>query len=562
MELGLSDRLIGQSVGLARSTVQDYVIRAQQVNVIWPLPPELDDVQLEDLLFCRRDQSVTRLAHEPDWLQIDQELRRKGVTRQLLWEEYRQKHPDGWQYATFNDNYRKWKGTQGLTMRQTHRAGEKLFVDYAGLTLPLTHPGTGIIHPAQVFVATLGASNYTYAEVTRTQNSDDWISSHIRALASFGGVPEVIVPDNLKAGVTHASRYEPELNRSYQEFAQHYDVAVIPTRVRKPRDKALVEVHVQIVERRILAPLRNRAFFSVPEANEAIWDLLHDLNRPAAAAPVCGPRVVDRRLGEGQQSDVHLGGRQSGHGRHGLPEKPWPRMAGSPPPRRARRLRLVHSACGDAQCRRLLVPGGLFRRFSQHQFSAGRGGRFRFAVVHPGHLAGARLPLLALLTIGTMQQQLLHGDAPWVVEVPHLLLGLGVVVLTELAALWGGCLDAQTGSSAAPSLRIVTVRLFRSTCQPHRQAYGNHPESRMTTFADVTLPAAVPSGHLAQQVNLRLLSGPSASGDAGEFPAHSGSGNGLVSPPPDIALRWVALDSPLSLNGFGRHPEGVPHARS
>jgi len=279
LELGLSDRLIGQSVGLARSTVQDYVIRAQQVGVSWPLPPELDDVQLEDLLFCHRDQSVTRLAHEPDWVQIDQELRRKGVTRQLLWEEYRQKHPDGWQYATFNDNYRKWKGTQGLTMRQTHRAGEKLFVDYAGLTLPITHSSSGISHPGQVFVATLGASDYTYAEITRTQNSDDWISSHVRALAFFGGVPEVIVPDNLKAGVTHASRYEPELNRSYQEFAQHYDVAVIPTRVRKPRDKALVEVHVQIVERRILAPLRNRVFFSVPEANEAIWDLLHDLNR-------------------------------------------------------------------------------------------------------------------------------------------------------------------------------------------------------------------------------------------------------------------------------------------
>jgi len=154
LELDLSDRLIGQSVGLARSTVQDYVTRAQQVGVGWPLPPELDDVQLEELLFCRRDQSVTRLAHEPDWMQIDQELRRKGITRQLLWEEYRQKHPDGWQYATFNDNYRKWKATQGLTMRQTHRAGEKLFVDYAGLTLPITHPGGGISHPGQVFVAT------------------------------------------------------------------------------------------------------------------------------------------------------------------------------------------------------------------------------------------------------------------------------------------------------------------------------------------------------------------------------------------------------------------------
>lgn len=163
-------------------------------------------------------------------------------------------------------------------MRQIHRAGEKLFVDYAGLTVPITDPKTGKIHPGQVFVATLGASDYTYVEVNRTQTIQDWIGSHIRALSFFGGIPEIIVPDNLKAGVTHASRYEPELNRTYQEFAEHYDVAVIPTRVRKPKDKALVEVHVQIVERRILAPLRDRVFFSVSEANEVIWELLRELN--------------------------------------------------------------------------------------------------------------------------------------------------------------------------------------------------------------------------------------------------------------------------------------------
>ncbi|GAA5512402.1 IS21 family transposase ISPpu7 [Deinococcus carri] len=279
LELNLSDRLVGQSVQLARSTVQDYVARAQQAGLSWPLPPELDDVQLEALLFRTHEQAAVSAAHQPDWAVLDRELRRKGVTRQLLWEEYRRQHPDGWQYATFNENYRKWKVTTGLTMRQTHRAGEKLFVDYAGLTLALTDPRSGTVQAGQVFVATLGASEYTYAEVTRTQGVHDWIGSHLRALDFFGGVPEIIVPDNLKAGVTHASRYEPEINRTYQEFAQHYDVAVIPARVRKPKDKALVEVHVQIVERRILAPLRDRVFFSLPEANEAVRELLEALNR-------------------------------------------------------------------------------------------------------------------------------------------------------------------------------------------------------------------------------------------------------------------------------------------
>lgn len=278
LELGLSDRLVGQSVRLARSTVQDYVMRAHQAGVTWPPPPELDDVQLEAMLFRSRDEAAVNMAHQPDWMRIDQELRRKGVTRQLLWEEYRRAHPDGWQYATFNERYRRWKAATGLTMRQVHRAGEKLFVDYAGLTVPVTDPTSGEVRPAQVFVATLGASDYTYVEVTPTQRSEDWIASHVRALNFFGGVPELIVPDNLKAGVTHASRYEPELNRAYLDFAQHYDVAVIPARVRKPRDKAVVEVHVQIIERRLLAPLRDRVFFSVTEANEAVWTLLDHLN--------------------------------------------------------------------------------------------------------------------------------------------------------------------------------------------------------------------------------------------------------------------------------------------
>ena len=274
----LSDRDIGRSVRLGRTTVQNYVKRALNAGLDWPLAPELDDVQLEHLLFRQAEVPPVGAAAEPDWPQIDRELRRKGVTRLLLWEEYRGLQPDGLKYPTFNAHYRAWKGAVGLSMRQVHRAGEALFVDYAGLTLAITDPKTGVVHPGQVFVATLGASDYTYAEVTRTQSSEDWLSSHVRALAFFGGVPETIVPDNLKSGVTHPSRYEPELNRAYAEFAEYYGVAVLPARVRKPKDKALVEVHVQIIERRLLAPLRDQVYFSVAAANEALWPLLRELN--------------------------------------------------------------------------------------------------------------------------------------------------------------------------------------------------------------------------------------------------------------------------------------------
>ena len=277
-DLQFSDRDTGRSVKVARSTVQEYVKRAQQSGLTWPLPAELTDLQLEVLLFQKPDEVANRARHEPDWAYIDRELHRKGMTRQLLWEEHHRQHPESVQYATFARNYRIWKGTVGLSMRQVHRAGEALFVDYAGLTLAITDPKTGVVHPGQVFVATLGASDYTYAEVTRTQSSEDWLSSHVRALAFFGGVPETIVPDNLKSGVTHPSRYEPELNRAYAEFAEYYGVAVLPARVRKPKDKALVEVHVQIIERRLLAPLRDQVYFSVAAANEALWPLLRELN--------------------------------------------------------------------------------------------------------------------------------------------------------------------------------------------------------------------------------------------------------------------------------------------
>lgn len=272
---GLSERQIAESCNLSKGSVSNYLRRAEAVNLSWPLPEELDDTALEAKLFAARARAA---RPEPDWEEVHKERQRKGVTLLLLWQEYKAQHPTGYEYAAFTIHYRRWLGEQGVTMRQVHAAGEKLFVDYAGITLAITDPGSGEVRQGQVFVAVLGASNYTYTEVTESQSGEDWLGSHRRALEFFGGVPKVVVPDNLKAGVKKSCRYEPELNPAYAEFAEHYGLAVVPARVRKPRDKAKAEVGVQIVERSILARLRDRSFFSLREANEAVWELLVELN--------------------------------------------------------------------------------------------------------------------------------------------------------------------------------------------------------------------------------------------------------------------------------------------
>lgn len=213
-----------------------------------------------------------------DWPWVHRELRRPGVTLLLLWEEYCGGDPQGFGYSWFCQHYRAWAGRLDVVMRQSHRAGEKLFVDYAGQTVEVIERATGEARTAQIFVAVLGASNYTYAEATWSQGLEDWLGSHTRAFAYFGGVPEIVVPDNLKSAVNRAHRYEPDLNPSYAELAQHYGVAVVPARVRRPRDKAKAEVGVQVVERWILTALRQRTFFSLAELNRAIGELLERLN--------------------------------------------------------------------------------------------------------------------------------------------------------------------------------------------------------------------------------------------------------------------------------------------
>jgi transposase len=282
---GLSNRQIAHICSIGRSTVADYLSRAAAAGLSWPLADNIRDESLERLLFPPPPYPSTERCL-PDWPKIHKELKRKGVTLALLWEEYKAQHPEGYQYSRFCELYREWRGKLKVWMRQVHKAGEKLFVDYCGQTAEVVDPVTGEVKEAQIFVAVLGASNYAYAEATWTQSLADWIASHQRAFGYFGGVVELVVNDNLKSGVITASRYEPDLNPTYQDMATHFGTAILPARVRKPRDKAKVEAGVLLVERWILAALRNRSFFSLDELNQAISKLLDKLNnRPFQKLP-------------------------------------------------------------------------------------------------------------------------------------------------------------------------------------------------------------------------------------------------------------------------------------
>ncbi|MHB8169618.1 MAG: IS21 family transposase [Thermoleophilia bacterium] len=275
--LGLTNRQIAASVNAAHSTVNEYIRRAEVVGISWQSASQVDEAELQARLF-KKPQLPARRA-EPDFAYINQELKRKGVTLKLLWQEYLDQNPDGYRYTQFCHLYKNFAGHGKPVMRQSYKAGEKMFVDYAGQTMPITNPVTGEVSEAQIFVAALGASNFTFAEATESQDLFSWIGSHTRAFSFFGGVPGVLVPDNLRAGVSKSCRYEPDLNPTYAEMAAHYGIAVIPARVRKPRDKAKVEAAVLIVERQILAPLRNHTFFSTAELNRAMRPLLEKLNQ-------------------------------------------------------------------------------------------------------------------------------------------------------------------------------------------------------------------------------------------------------------------------------------------
>ena len=283
---GLSRRQVGIATGLPYTTVADHLARARAAGLGWPLPAGLDDAALEAALFASAALPSPATRPLPDWAAVHHELRRKGVTLQLLWIEYKECHPDGYQYTQFTERYRRFARQLDVVMRQDHQAGEKLFVDYPGPTIPITDPTTGEVTAAQLFVAVLGASNYTYAEATPSQELPHWIGAHVAAFEFLGGAPAIVVPDNLRSAVTKTHRYEPEINRTYAEMAAHYGTAIIPARPYKPRDKAKVEAGVLLTERWILAVLRNRTFFSLAEANVAIRERVAWLNsRPFKKLP-------------------------------------------------------------------------------------------------------------------------------------------------------------------------------------------------------------------------------------------------------------------------------------
>ncbi len=318
--LGMSFRQISEATGVGKTVVGEYVRRAGVIGITWPVPEAIDDAELERRLFPVPGETA---APRPaiDWRQVHEEMKRRSVTLVLLWQEYRAEQVDGYGYSRFCDLYGEWRKTVSATMRQTHPAGERLFVDYAGDTVPVFDQRTNAERPAHIFVAALGASNYTYAEARWSEGLADWISAHVNALATIGGVPKVVVCDNLKAGVTKPSRYEPGINRTYQDLAEHYGFAVLPARVRKPRDKAKVEVAVLIVERFVLARLRNRRFFSLQELNDAI--------RECWATST--PRSCARSARAGRSSSRRSTGRRSMRCRPSLTATPNGRSAGLRP---------------------------------------------------------------------------------------------------------------------------------------------------------------------------------------------------------------------------------------
>jgi len=279
-DCGLSERQIARSCQVSRSTVADYLRRATAARVNWPEAAALTETQLEELLFPTQRLPSSVQRPPPDCEYIYNQLRnyrKVNLTLSQLWVEYKEKHPEGYQYTQFCEYYRRWRGKLDYCMRQEHRAGEKVFIDYSD-GLSIVAPATGELIPTQLFVAVWGASNYTYAEAALSQTLPDWIGAHGRAFEYFGCVSRVLVPDNLKSGVNKACNYEPELNPTYTEMAEHYGCAVLPARPRRPRDKAKVEVGVLIAQRWILAVLRQRTFYSLAELNTAIRQCLEHLN--------------------------------------------------------------------------------------------------------------------------------------------------------------------------------------------------------------------------------------------------------------------------------------------
>ena len=289
-EAGRSQTEISQSCRIARSTVRDYQRKAKAGGLTTELLGQMSEEQLEEA-FSKKRPGRLRSCGELDYQYLQRELTRKGVTLSVLWEEYLREHPDGYSYSRYCELYCAWRKAQKLSLRQEYKAGEKMLVDFAGMTMPV-YPPTGVEFEASIFVSTLGASNLLYVEGVCGEDLNSWLGAHTRCFEYYGGVPAVAVPDNLKSGVTKACFYDPIINASYQELAEYYHIAVLPARSGKPRDKAKVEQAVQLVERRILAPLRHRRFTSLAELNAAIKELLEAINNRPMQVYGCSRREL------------------------------------------------------------------------------------------------------------------------------------------------------------------------------------------------------------------------------------------------------------------------------
>jgi transposase len=274
----LSIRQVSRATGIGKSTAGEFVARAKVIGITWPIAPEISDAELEARLFTPAGFHQAPTRPVPDWAKVHEELKRRHVTLMILWEEYRAEVPNGHGYSRYCQLYSEWKRSLSATMRQTHLAGDKLFVDWAGDKVPIIDQMTGEVHEASIFVAVMGASSYTYSEGRLTETLPDWVGAHVNTLHFLGGVMKAAVPDNLKTGITKPSRYEPGINRTYQELADHYGFVVLPTRIKKPRDKAKVENAVRLVSRYLLGKLRNRRFFSLEELNDAVRDCVTAIN--------------------------------------------------------------------------------------------------------------------------------------------------------------------------------------------------------------------------------------------------------------------------------------------
>ncbi|AHF73603.1 transposase ISSoEn3, IS21 family [Candidatus Sodalis pierantonius str. SOPE] len=272
-----SNRTIAAALGIGCTTVHDILGRFTVANLVWPLPAELSPVDLDRLLYPGKSGKVINTL--PSWLDIDTELSRKGMTKQLLWIEYQSAvGGDAIGYSQFCALFRDWKKKQRRSMRMEHKAGEKLFIDFCGPTVPIVNPATGSVRQVAIFVAAMGVSGYAYIEACEGQDMASWLNANSRCLHFMGGVPELMIPDNLRSAVSTPDRYEPVINQSYQALANHYETVVLPARPRKPKDKAKAESTVQLVERWVLARLRKRRFYSLAELNQVIRELNHELN--------------------------------------------------------------------------------------------------------------------------------------------------------------------------------------------------------------------------------------------------------------------------------------------